>query len=214
MNAIFFDSDNRQKDFSLISRTVIFISLSWFAIILAAALSGGFETALGDRPMAMLFAILMPVAVFGIAYLNLQSFRAWALALDMRKLILIHSWRMVGTGFVFLYFQDKLPALFALPAGLGDAMAAIGALFLGIALYEHAELVTRKRILFWNTFGLIDFVIAVSMGILTRTGDMLHISGQVNSDIMGTFPLVLIPGFAVPFYVITHLIVYAQIKNK
>ena len=134
MNAIVFDSSNKQKGLSLITKAVLLISVTWFAIILAAALSGGFETALGERPRAMLLAILMPVTVFGFAYLNLRSFKSWVLELDMRILILMHSWRMVGTGFVFLYFHDKLPALFALPAGLGDAMAAIGALFLGIGL--------------------------------------------------------------------------------
>ena len=213
MNAIVFDLDNKQKGFSFTGKAVFIISLSWFAVIVATALSGGFETDTGERPLIMLLAVLMPVAVFSIAYLNMKIFKDWVLALDMRRLILMHSWRMVGTGFVFLYFQDRLPALFALPAGLGDAMAAIGALFLGIALYERAETVTRKRIFFWNTFGLIDFVIAVSMGVLTREGEVLYFSGQAGSNIMGSFPLVLIPGFAVPFYVITHLIIYAQLKR-
>ena len=36
---------------------------------------------------------------------------------------------------------------------------------------------------------------------------------SVSNDIMATFPLVLIPGFAVPMYVITHLIIYAQLKR-
>ncbi len=214
MNAIIFDSDNRQKNFALITKAVLLIFLSWFVTIVVAVLSGSFDAAVGERPVFMLMAVLMPVAVFGIAYKNVNSFKAWVLALDMRKLILLHSWRMVGTGFVFLYFQDRLPALFALPAGLGDAVAAIGALFLGIALYENVAAVTARRIFLWNTFGLIDFVIAVSMGVLTRAGDVLHISGQASSDIMGTFPLGLIPGFAVPFYVITHLIIYAQLKSK
>jgi len=132
----------------------------------------------------------------------------------MRQLILLHSWRMVGIGFVFLYFYDRLPALFALPAGLGDAMAAMGALFIGIALYEHTATVSPKRVYLWNMFGLIDFVVAVSMGVMTRTGEVLSFSGQVSSDIMGSFPLALIPGFAVPFYVITHLIIFAQLKRR
>lgn len=214
MNTIVFESDNNRKLSPLMGKTVFIICLSWFVAIVAVAFSGGFNADIGERPLAILFAVLAPVAVFGMSYSNIKSFKEWVLALDMRQLILLHSWRMVGIGFVFLYFHDRLPALFALPAGLGDAMAAMGALFLGIALYEHAESVSRKRVFLWNTFGLIDFVIAVSMGVMTRVGEVFHFSGQVSSDIMGSFPLALIPGFAVPFYVITHLIIYAQLRVR
>ena len=181
--------------------------------VVAMALSGGFDAAVGERPIAILFAVLTPVVLFSLSYVSINAFRNWVLGLDMRHLILLHSWRMVGMGFVFLFFHERLPALFALPAGLGDAAAAMGAIFLGIALYERAATVSHKRVYLWNTFGLIDFVIAVSLGVMTRAGELLHFSGTVGSEIMGTFPLALIPGFAVPFYVITHLIIYAQLRQ-
>ena len=63
-------------------------------------------------------------------------------------------------------------------------------------------------------FGLLDFIIAVSMGMATRTNEWLYFANQASSDIMGQFPLVLIPGFAVPFYIITHLIIYAQLNHR
>ena len=213
MNTLVFGSANEQGVSPVVGRVVFIICLGWFVTVLGAVLSGGFNAPAGERPLAILMAVTMPVITYAIAYYSIRAFREWVLSIDMRQLILLHSWRMVGTGFVFLYFYDRLPALFALPAGLGDAMAAIGALFVGIALYERASTVSRKRVYLWNTFGLIDFLVAVSMGVMTRTGEILHFSGQVNSDIMGTFPLALIPGFAVPFYVITHLIIYAQLKR-
>lgn len=214
MNAVIIESGNKQKVSPVMTRVVLFICLSWFVAVLATALTGGFDAPAGERPLGILFAVLMPVLVFAVAYSGSELFKQWVLSLDMRQLILLHSWRMVGMGFVFLYFQNQLPALFALPAGLGDAVAAMGALFLGIALFQRAAAVSRKRIFLWNTFGLIDFVIAVSMGVLTRVDEVLYFSGQPGSEIMGAFPLALIPGFAVPFYVITHLIIYAQLRGK
>jgi hypothetical protein len=190
------------------------ICLGWFVTVLGAVLSGGFSASEGQRPVAILMAVTMSVITYAIAYYRIRAFREWVLSLDLRLLILLHSWRMVGAGFVFLYFYDRLPALFALPAGLGDAMTAIGAVFIGITLYERASTVSPERVYLWNAFGLFDFVVAVSMGVMTRTGEVLHFSGQVSSDIMGTFPLALIPGFAVPFYVITHLIIHAQLKRQ
>lgn len=209
-----FDSGNERDVSALIGPSVLLIGISWFTVIVAIALADGFNAAVGERPFAILFAVLMPVALFGLSYTSIKAFRSWVLGLDMRHLILLHSWRMVGMGFVFLFFHDRLPALFALPAGLGDAMAAMGAVFLGIALYERASTVSRKRVFIWNTFGLIDFVIAVSLGVMTRTGEIFHFSGSVGSEIMGIFPLALIPGFAVPFYVITHLIIYAKLRQE
>ena len=214
MNTLVFDAESEQGISPAVARVVFLICLGWFAAVLGTALSGGFNAPAGERPLAILVAVMMPAIVYGTGYFSIKAFRDWVLNLDMRHLILLHSWRMVGMGFVFLYFHDRLPALFALPAGLGDAMAAMGAVFLGIALYDRAASVSRTRVYLWNMFGLIDFVVAVSMGVMTRTGEVLHSSGQVSSDIMGTFPLALIPGFAVPFFVITHLIIYAQLKQR
>ena len=199
---------------SAVARNVLLLCTGWLLTVFTAAVSGSFDASDGERPVAIIVAILLPLVAFGLSYTGIRSFRHWVLGLDMRHLILLHSWRMVGMGFVFLYFQDQLPALFALPAGLGDAMAAAGAIFLAIAMYERASQVSARRIFTWNTFGLVDFLLAVSLGVLTRAGDVLHINGAVDSNIMGSFPLVLIPAFAVPFYMITHLIIYAQLMHR
>ncbi len=213
MNTHIFTFNNAKNTSPVIGWVVFLIGVSWFASIIAIALSGGFEADIGKKPIAILLAVTMPVIIFGTSYLNIKGFRNWILALDMRQLILLHSWRMVGVGFIFLYFHDKLPALFALPAGIGDAIAAISALFLGIALYQNASTVPQKRVYVWNTFGLLDFIIAVSMGVTTRTNEILYFTDQASSDIMGVFPLVLIPCFIVPFYIITHIIIYIQVGN-
>ncbi len=214
MNTLLVESVNQQGGISTTGRSVLLVGVSWFLGVTAMALAGMFDAAAGDRPLLILIAVILPVLIFSLSYWGIAAFRHWVRALDMRHLILLHSWRMIGMGFVFLYFHDDLPALFALPAGLGDAMAAIGAIFLGIAMYERAATVSRRRILAWNTFGLVDFVVAVSLGVMTRSGELLHISGSVGSEIMGTFPLALIPAFAVPFYVITHLVIFAQLKHQ
>jgi hypothetical protein len=214
MQLLSIDFNHTNHDFDIVRRNVLLLCMVWFITVLLVALSGGFEMAVDEPPAAILFAVIAPVVLFGVVYMTISAFRDWVLMLDMRQLILLHSWRMVGVGFVFLYFYGQLPALFALPAGIGDAVAAIGALFLGIALFKNASAVSRRKVFLWNTFGLLDFIIAVSLGIATRTNEWLYIENQASSNIMGQFPLVLIPGFAVPFYIITHIIIYVQLKQR
>ena len=116
---------------------------------------------------------------------------------------------MIGMGFVFLYYYEKLPMLFALMAGLGDAIAAIGAYFLGMRLVKR-QVVPQWQKTVWNSFGLLDFVLALATGVITRT----MWNGGITSEPMGDFPLAMIPGFAVPFFVITHLILILKWRDE
>ena len=68
-----------------------------------------------QRPSALFFALLRLS----------QSFRAFVLSLDLRLIAGMQAWRWAGLGFLSLYAHNVLPAVFALPAGLGDM--AIGA---------------------------------------------------------------------------------------
>jgi hypothetical protein len=66
-------------------------------------------------------------------------------------------------------------------------------------MYSHQG-IAKRQLLAWNAFGIFDFVIAVAIGTLSRSGELLHFSGTISNDAMGSVPLVLIPGFVVPFY--------------
>lgn len=127
---------------------------------------------------------------------------------------MLHGWRTLGLGFVMLYSIDKLPAIFALPAGLGDAAAAVWAIFLACLLFTRADGLNKKTLLRWNHFGLIDFIFALSLGVLSQASGWLHFAGTPGSDLMVTFPFVIIPGFLVPLLVITHIIIYLQLHNN
>ncbi len=178
---------------------------AWAAAIVILALAGVYDAAPDQPPLAVIASLGIPIAGFGFTAAFSRKFRAWLVNLDERPLILLHTWRMLGLGFVFLYFRDQLPALFALTAGLGDAIAAIGAFFLGVALYG-GKTVSRTQKMAWNSFGLLDFAAAIAFGVVTRT----MWNGGISSTAMGEFPMALIPGFAVPFFIITHLILYLK----
>lgn len=208
------DTNSTSKQAGVIG-PVLGISLAlWFMLILYLTLTGAFETPAGQSPLGILAAILLPQAIFLAAYLASKSFRNYVLQIDMRALILLHAWRTLGIGFLMLYTVGQLPMLFAFPAGIGDAMAAWVATFIGIAFFLNKSGVERRWIQSWNTFGLLDFVVAISIGILTREAGIAQLGGAIGSDAMTAFPLALVPGFGVPFFIITHLIVYLQLRNN
>ena len=179
----------------------------WLTIITALGMNDVFVSGPGDVPFAILASFAATFILFSVGYNRLPAFREYVLGLDMRFLILLHSWRMLGLGFVMLHLLDQLPALFAYLAGFGDALTAIVAVFLAYAMFSNREGVSRKWIWRWNTFGLMDFVVAVSVGILTRSDAILAPAKGVNSDLMTTFPFVLIPAFLVQVFALTHIII-------
>jgi hypothetical protein len=183
----------------------------WFLAVLGLGLAEAFATPAGSLPWALLLAVLTPVALFGALYSAVPAVRSFVLGLDVRWLVLIHTWRFVGLMFLVLYSYGVLPLVFAAPAGIGDALAAAGALVLSAALFS-ARGASRRAVLAWNTFGVVDFVVAVSTGGLA--GTLLAEWSPVSTDVMAVFPLVLIPGFLVPLFTITHLVIYAQLRTR
>jgi hypothetical protein len=185
---------------------------AWFLAVLWFSLAGGFRVPEGAPPLPTMVAVLAPIALFLAAYAGIASVREFVLALDLRILVLLHAWRTVGLGFVFLYFHGQLPGLFALPAGLGDAIAAVTAVALGIALYRGP--VARRWVAAWNGFGLADFIVAVGTGVAASQPALAALTGGVTTQPMSLFPLALIPGYFVPLYVITHIIVMLQLRRN
>jgi hypothetical protein len=184
----------------------------WFLLSLGLGLGGIYTASEGIRAFALPVAIVTPLVVFALVYLTSRHVRNVLLGIDTRVLVLLHTWRMLGLGFLMLYAFDLLPAIFAFPAGIGDAAAAVWALVLVVGLYGGFQ-VSRRHLLAWNGFGLADFIIAVSVGTLSRYGFLQWFSGEVTMAPMNQFPLVLIPTFIVPLLAITHVLVYLQVKN-
>ena len=180
--------------------------LVWIIGTIVLAASG----LLATNDMLMPALIFIPVAGFALAWRSNSSFRSYVLSLDTGILVILHSWRMLGLGFLLLYAHGVLPGLFAGLAGLGDAMAATGATLLGIKLLRGKE-VSKQALQKWNSFGFLDFLIAITVGTALRSS---LLGGEITTDPLAFLPLSLIPTLIVPFYMITHLIIFLQLREK
>lgn len=195
------------------TRLPLFLVLAlWFLLVLALAWSGRLTPAPGRPPLMVVTMLLLPLLITAVAWRLWPALRASLLALDQRVLIMVHGWRMLGTGFVMLFVAGAMPGLFALPAGIGDALVAVGAVWLAGTMVASGP-VSPRWIMRWNLFGALDFAVAVTMGLLTRRGAPLGDLEAATSDAMASLPLVMIPAFLVPMFLITHGIIHAQLRR-
>ena len=75
-----------------------------------------------------------------------------------------HTFRVEGVAFLIMMALGHLPALFALPAGLGDIAAGIAA---PLVAYRLARGTGRRAARWHNAFGMTDLVVALTLGALT-----------------------------------------------
>ena len=173
----------------------------------AAAVFGGWLTASAVIADHGWFRTLpwFPVAVAGYLGLLLALRRipvvARALAAPgmVSRLELPHAPRVVGVVFLFYLALGHLPALFALPAGLGDIATGIAA---PLVARRFAQDTGRRAVLWFNALGMTDLVVALTLGALTGF-QLLNVtpSGAPISEL----PLALIPTAAVPLLFALHI---------
>ena len=165
-----------------------------------------------DHPVPLIGVLLaVPLLVVGVLALRSQRVRAALLAVPMEMLIGLNSLRVLGVLFLLLAATGRLSGPFPYSAGLGDIIT--GALAIPLALnVARAGRPSLRAIRLWNMFGTLDLVVAVTLGITSADGSPLQlIHAGVGSEAMQYLPYCLVPTVLVPFYLITHATVAAQL---
>jgi hypothetical protein len=183
----------------------------WLVFTLSASALHLFVNAPNTPPIAFGLAVLTPVIVFLVWFAFSAGFRQFLLSLSPRTLTLVQSVRIAGIVFLALATYKILPAYFALSAGWGDiiigATAPFAALFLansGPANPGH-----RRGFIFWQILGIADLVNALALGTLSGFIDPHGISTAA----MTVLPMSYIPTFAVPVFLMLHIICIAQARR-
>jgi hypothetical protein len=183
----------------------------WFAAVLVLARAGAFAASPTQPPLGIFLAIVLPPLLFALLHRS-RRIRDFALAIDLRWLTAIQSWRVIGVTFLALYAFDLLPGLFAWPAGVGDLVVGLAAPFVLMAILQDAA-GWRRHVLWLNIAGLIDFAVALGTGILSSNSALgLLADGAPHAD-LGELPLSIVPTFAVPLWTIFHMISLLQLRR-
>jgi hypothetical protein len=183
----------------------------WLVFTLSASALHLFVNAPNTPPIGFGLAVLTPVVVFLFWFASSPGFRQFLLSLSPRALTLVQSIRIVGFVFLVLASYNILPAYFALSAGWGDiiigATAPFAALFLvnpGLANSGH-----RRGFIFWQLLGIADLLNALALGTLSGFIDPHGISTAA----MTVLPMSYIPTFAVPVFLMLHIVCIAQARR-
>jgi len=182
--------------------------LLWLALVWQSALAGVFQPGWSRVP-------LIPAAIFLpllLALMLLMRSSHIAAVMDVAPpswLVGIQVFRIFGGVFLVRWMLGELPGTFALPAGIGDVLVGVLALPVAYLLHTGAK-GSRQTAFAFNILGITDFAIAITTGILTA----LRILPVEQSNIASTtFPLVMIPAFSVPFYLIVHSLSLWQLRR-
>jgi len=186
----------------------------WFLLVTSLGLRGAFVAAPGTPPfaLALALAVAAPLLCF-FAWLRLsRSFREFVLTLDLRLIAGMQAWRWAGLGFLSLYAHNVLPAVFALPAGLGDMAIGVTAPWIILALVRRADFAASAAFIRWNVLGILDLVVALGIG-TTSAALSTGATGEISTAPMATLPLLLIPAFLVPLFLMLHTAALLQSRQ-
>ncbi len=188
--------------------------VAWFVLTFVLAKQGVFEsTPSTEMPPAIGPAIVVPI-ILGCALLAAGSVRGVIERIPLQWLVGVQFYRVVGGIFLIAWLQDDVPAEFALPAGIGDVLVGLAAPFVALAIARNGIDRAWPRVVAWCALGIADLVVAVTCGFLTAPSAFQQLALDSPNAAITSYPLVLIPVFAVPASVVLHVFVLARVLRR
>ena len=193
--------------------TTVAIAGLWIGLAIALATTGIYSATATPVPV-MGAMIVSPALVVGAAALLFAKVREALLALPVALLVGLNALRIpAGAFMVLLALQGRLSGPFPQSAGWGDIIVGLMAIPLAAATARNLW-GSRGTLLAWNILGTLDLIAAVSLGVTSQPGSPLQIfGGAVGSEAMGLLPWSNIPTLLVPFYLITHGVIFAHLAR-
>ena len=188
----------RAKAFWSVSALLV----AWFIFAVATSLAGWWG-GVPRRVPTIQYGLFIPIMVGVVLFWTWPLLRRTLAVVPNEWLVGIQFYRALGVIFLILYAAGRLPALFALPAGLGDV--AVGLLApAAAAAYARASVGAVRRLRLWNALGIADLVIAVTIGFLTSPSPLQVAAFDRPSTLISVFPLSLIRVYMVPLSILMH----------
>lgn len=184
----------------------------WYATALPLSEAGLFNVPVvfGEPPVVLMYLFGGAFGIWALAWLTPLG-RRLSEATPLSAIAAFQIPRLMGGLFVVGWLARDLPALFALPAGLGDILAGIAGWQASRALAMGAP--NAHRLLWRATvIGIADFILAVVLGILTSPG-FAHLYALDAPNIINDHPLAMFPAYFVPIFLGFHFIAISRLRR-
>jgi hypothetical protein len=184
----------------------------WIGLAAASASAGAFALQ-NPFPLIGLFLAVPLLATAALAHVS-PRWRSALLDLPTPLLVGLNLSRPIGALFLLLAAEGRLSGPFPIAAGWGDIAVAVLALpALMIALRPTQA--GRSFLAGWNGLGALDLVVAVTLGVTSAEGSPLQLFHVgAGSAALQMLPWAFIPTVLVPFYLIMHAILFAQLRSS
>jgi hypothetical protein len=185
----------------------------WFVGTWIAAAQGAFQIRTQAGLPLIPLAVILPVAVGLFALTRSRGITAAVDAAPPSWLIGVQVYRLIGANFVVLWLFGAMPGVFAVPAGFGDAF--VGLMALPVAWYvASGRPGGRAAAVAWNFLGIADLVNALTLGFLSAPSPLQLLAFDHPNRLVGTYPTVMTPAFAVPLSLILHGLSLWQLRRR
>jgi len=192
--------------------TTVALAGLWIGLAVALASAGVYADTSTPVPVIGIM-VGLPLVAAGIGTLSLASVREALLALPLRLLVSLNVMRVFGGLFLLLAAQGRLSGPFPQSAGWGDVIVGLTAIPLTMAIVRNSR-GNRGALFAWNLFGVLDLIVALTLGIMSAPGSPLQVFGETTgSAAVAVLPWSTIPTLLVPFYLIAHGIIFAKVAR-
>jgi len=192
------------------------LSLALLAWLAAAQYLGTANTYAATTETAaptILFGLLIPLLAAAMGLWLSENVRSLVSAIPLPFLVAAQIYRVGGGIFLVLWAGGHLPWQFALPAGSGDVVTG-GLAVVAAALLAKNAVGARQAIYAWSFFGLADLAVAIAMGAMTSPGRPHLLALDAPNLLVTSYPLVMVPTFAVPLALMLHGLVLWRLRRE
>jgi hypothetical protein len=161
----------------------------------------------------VLLGLLIPLGAAAVLLWRLGSVANLVSAIPLPWLVAAQIYRVAGGIFLALWADGRLPWQFALPAGIGDVMTGVAAVVVAAQLARNA-IGAHRATYAWSFFGIADLVVAITMGAMTSPGLPHLLAFDAPNLLISSYPLVMVPTFAVPLALMLHGLVLWRLRRQ
>ena len=187
--------------------------IGWLAIAQYVGSANMYFAAIDTAAPTLLLGLTIPLMIAAAGLWLSGAIASLVSAIPLRWLVAAQVYRIAGGIFLVLWADGRLPWQFALPAGIGDVTTGVLAVVVAARLAQNAA-GARSAVYAWCLFGIADLVVAITMGAMTSPGRPHLLAFEAPNLLITSYPLVMIPTFAVPLALMLHGLVLWRLRRE